>query len=170
MERNTDENVVLDVAQTVSNETRLSFKQAVALLMREILDKKDKELAEVLEVSPSSTSSYVSACRSKFDSVDEEIKQLEQRIEEWEKTEQLEGILDSIDTGSSREALSVFSEIVENELVDDEDVTYLMRYIDEDGQEQVRSIRTHPKNVDEADNDLEVTQYKRISSLNEVLE
>ena len=170
MDRDTDENVVVDVAQTVSNETRLSFKQAVALLMREILDKKDKEIAEILEVSPSSTSSYVSACRSKFDSVDEEIKELEQRIEEWEKTKQLESILASIDTGSPREALSVFSETVENELVDDEDVTYLMRYVDENGQEQVRSIRTHPNNVDEVDNDVEVTQYKRISSVDEVFE
>ena len=170
MDRDTDENVVVDVAQTVSNETRLSFKQAVALLMREILDKKDKEIAEILEVSPSSTSSYVSACRSKFDSVDEEIKELEQRIEEWEKTKQLESILASIDTGSPREALSVFSETVENELVDDEDVTYLMRYVDENGQEKVRSIRTHPKNVDEIDNDVEVTQYKRISSVDEVFE
>lgn len=101
---------------------------------------------------------------------DFEIEDLEQRIEEWEKTKQLEGILASIDTGSPREAFSAFSETVENELVDDEDVTYLMRYVDENGQEQVRSIRTHPNNVDEVDNDVEVTQYKRISSVDEVFE
>jgi predicted transcriptional regulator len=170
MNRDTDKNAVVDVAKIVSNETRLSFKQAVALLMREILDKKDKKIAEVLEVSPSSTSSYVSACRSKFASVDEEINELEQRIEEWEKTKQLESILASIDTSSPREALSVFSETVENELVDDEDVTYLMRYVDKDGQEQVQSIRTHPKNVDAVDNGVEVTRYKRISSVDEVFE
>jgi predicted transcriptional regulator len=170
MERNTDENAVSEVARIISNETRISFKQATALLMREILNKKDKEIAEVLEISPSSTSSYVSTCRSKFDSVDEEIKKLEQRIEEWEKTKQLEGILASIGTDSPREALSVFSETVENELVDNEDVTYLMRYVDENGQEQVRSVRTHPNNVDEVDNDVEVTQYKRISSVDEVFE
>jgi predicted transcriptional regulator len=166
MERNTDENVVSEVARAISNETRISFKQATALLMREILSKKDKEIAEVLDVAPASTSSYVSTCREKFDSVDEEIAELEQRIEEWEKTEQLEGILDRFDAESTDTSLQQLSETIQRELVDDEDVTYLIAYVDEQGKERVKSVNIHPRNIQ----DKEVLQYKRISSVEEVFE
>ena len=170
MESDTDEQPVSEIAQILSNETRLSFKQAVALLMREVLNKKDKEIAEILEVSPASSSSYVSACKSKFDSVDEEIEKLEQKIEQWEKTEQLEGILTRLDFDTPETALRDLSEAVENELANDEEVTYLMKYIDGQGQEHVQSIRTHPKKVDEYDNDVEVVEYRRISTVNELFE
>jgi predicted transcriptional regulator len=170
MERNTDENVVSEVARAISNETRISFKQATALLMREILNKKDKEIAEVLDVAPASTSSYVSTCREKFDSVDEEIAELEQRIEEWEKTEQLEGILDRFDAESTDTSLQQLSETIQRELVDDEDVTYLIAYVDEQGEEKVQSVNTHPRNIEDNIEDKEVLQYKRISSVEEVFE
>ncbi len=166
MERNTDENAVSEVASIISNETRISFKQATALLMREILSKKDKEIAEVLDVAPASTSSYVSTCREKFDSVDEEIAELEQRIEEWEKTEQLESILDRFDAESTDTSLQQLSETIQRELVDDEDVTYLIAYVDEQGEERVQSVNIHPRNIE----DKEVLQYKRISSVEEVFE
>lgn len=170
MERDTDEDTVSTVARTISNETRLSFKQATALLMREVLNKKDKEIAEVLDISPASSSSYVSACKSKFDSVDEEIDKLEREIVEWEKTKQLEGILTRLDFDPPETAFRDLSEAVENELANDKDVTYLMKYVDEQGQEQVQSVRAHPKNVDEYDNDVEVVQYRRISSVDEMFE
>jgi predicted transcriptional regulator len=166
MERNTDENAVSEVARAISNETRISFKQATALLMREILSKKDKEIAEVLDVAPASTSSYVSTCREKFDSVDEEIAELEQRIEEWEKTEQLESILDRFDAESTDTSLQQLSKIIQRNFVNDEDVTYLIAYVDEQGEERVQSVNIHPRNIE----DKEVLQYKRISSVDEVFE
>jgi|APHM01.1.fsa_nt_gi hypothetical protein len=166
MERNTDENAVSEVARIISNETRISFKQATALLMREILNKKDKEIAEVLDVAPASTSSYVSTCREKFDSVDEEIAELEQRIEEWEKTEQLESILHGFDAESTDTSLQHLSKTIKQDLVDDEDVTYLIEYVDEQGEERVQSVNIHPRNIEEK----EVVQYKRISSVDEVFE
>jgi predicted transcriptional regulator len=166
MERNTDENAVSEVARIISNETRISFKQATALLMREILNKKDKEIAEVLDVAPASTSSYVSTCREKFDSVDEEIAELEQRIEEWEKTEQLESILDRFDAESTDTSLQQLSKIIQRNFVNDEDVAYLIAYVDEQGEERVQSVNVHPRNIEEK----EVVQYKRISSVDEVFE
>jgi predicted transcriptional regulator len=166
MERETDENAVSDIARIISNETRLSFKQATALLMREILNKKDKEIAEILDVAPASTSSYISTCREKFGSVDEEIAELEEQIEEWEKTEQLESILDRFDTESTDTSLQQLSETIQQDLVDDEDVTYLIAYVDEQGEERVQSVNIHPRSIEEK----EVVQYKRISSVDEVFE
>jgi predicted transcriptional regulator len=166
MERETDENAVSDIARIISNETRLSFKQATALLMREILNKKDKEIAEILDVAPASTSSYISTCREKFGSVDEEITELEEQIEEWEKTEQLESILDRFDAESTDTSLQQLSDTIQQDLVDDEDVTYLIAYIDEQGEERVQSVNIHPRNIEEK----EVVQYKRISSVDEVFE
>ena len=160
------EDRVLEIARTASNETRLSFKQATALLMREILDRKDKEIAEILEVAPASTSSYVSVCREKFDAVDEEISKLEQQIEEWEKTEQFEDILDRLEFGYGGTSSEQFEEVIQSELVDDEDVTYLISYVDEQGDERVQSVNIHPREL----NDKEVLQYKRISSVGEVFE
>jgi predicted transcriptional regulator len=165
MERNTDDNAVSEVANIISNETRISFRQATALLMREILNKKDKEIAEVLDVAPVSTSSYLSTCRRKFNSVDEEIAELEQRIEEWEKTEQLESILNRFDAESTDTSLQEFSETI-GEIVDDEGVTYLIAYADEQGEERVQSVNIHPRNIE----DREVRRYKRISSVDEVFE
>ena len=166
MERNTDDNAVSEVANIISNETRISFRQATALLMREILNKKDKEIAEVLDVAPVSTSSYLSTCRRKFNSVDEEIAELEQRIEEWEKTEQLESILDRFDAESTDTSLQQLSKIIQRTFVNDEDVTYLIAYVDEQGEERVQSVNIHPRNIE----DKEVVQYKRISSVDEVFE
>ena len=166
MERKTDENAVSEVARIISNETRISFKQATALLMREILNKKDKEIAEVLDVAPASTSSYISTCREKFDSVDKEIAELEKRIEEWEKTEQLESILDRFDAESTDTSLQQLSEVIQRDLVKDKDVTYLIAYVDEQEEERVQSVNTHPRNIE----DKEVLQYKRISSVDEVFE
>ncbi len=165
MERNTDDNAVSEVTNIISNETRISFRQATALLMREILNKKDKEIAEVLDVAPVSTSSYLSTCRRKFNSVDEEIAELEQRIEEWEKTEQLESILNRFDAESTDTSLQEFSETI-GEIVDDEGVTYLIAYADEQGEERVQSVNIHPRNIE----DREVRRYKRISSVDEVFE
>lgn len=160
-----------EVATEIAELTSLSQKQATALILREVLDASNSEIAETLDVaSPASASSYVTRCRTKFDSVDEEIDKLERKIEKWEKTKQLESILSRLDFDSPETALRDLSKVVENELVDDEDVTYLMRYIDEQGQEQVQSVRTHPKNVEETDNNVEVVQYRRISSVDEVFE
>jgi hypothetical protein len=164
------ENSVLDVARTVSNETRLSFKQATALLMREILDRKDKEIADILEVAPTSTSSYVSVCREKFDAVDEEIAELEEKIVEWEKTEQFEDILDRFEFGYGGTTIEEFNSAIQSELVDDEEVTYLIAYVDEQGEEKVQSVNTHPRNIEDNIEDKEVLQYKRISSVEEVFE
>lgn len=158
------EDRVLDIARTVSNETRLSFKQATALLMREILDRKDKEIADILDVAPASTSSYVSVCREKFNTVDEEIAELEQQIEEWEKTEQFEDILDRLEFGYGGTSIDQFEEVIQSELVDDEDVIYLIAYVDEQGEGRVQSVNVHPREL----KDKEVIQYKRISSVDEV--
>lgn len=170
MDKNSNEHTVSRTAQTISNETRLSHKQATALLMREILDKKDREIAEVLDVAPASASSYISACRSKFNSVDEEIEQLDQEIEQWEKTEQLEGIVDRLDGHSPETALRNLSEAVGEELVDDENVTYLINYVDDQGEEKLLSTPIHPKNINDIENGAEVLQYKRLSSFDEVFE
>lgn len=167
LDEDTTVEAVREVASSIAEHTRLSEKQATALLLREVLKTPNQRVAEVLEVgSPASASSYVTRCRSKFDSVDEEIAKLEQRIEQWEKTEQLEGILSRFDAEPTEAGLQQFSEIVQRELVDDEDEMYLIEYVNEQGDERVQSINTHPRNVENR----EILRYKRISSADEVFE
>jgi hypothetical protein len=59
-----------------------------------------------------------------------------------------------------------FDEAIQSERVDDDDVTYLIAYINEQGEERVQSVNTHPRNIEEK----EVVQYKRISSVDEIFE
>lgn len=157
--------VVREIAKKISNNTHLSEKQATALLMREALNTSNKDIAEVLDVgSPASASSYVTRCRTKFSNVDEEIAKLEQQIEEWKKTEQLEEILNRFDAESTDTSIQQLSEIIQRELVDEEDEMYLIAYVDEHGDERVEIFHGNPQHIE----DKEVLQSKRITSVAEV--
>lgn len=158
---------IIEIASDIAKHTRLSEKQATALLLREVLKTTNQRMAEVLEVgSPASASSYVTRCRSKFDSVEEEIDKLEQRIEEWEKTQQLKTIIDRFDAEHTEAGLQQLSETIQEEIVDSEDEMYLIAYVDQEGDERVQSVNMHPRNIDNR----EVLRYKRISSTDEVFE
>lgn len=134
--------------------------------MRDVLDKKDREIAETLEVAPASTSSYISVCKSKFNSVDENIAELEQQIRQWEKTEQLEDILNRLEINSQDVVMQKLSEIIREELVNDEGITYLIAYTDDQGNKQIQTVDMHPRDL--ADKD--ILKYKRISSIEDVFE
>jgi hypothetical protein len=150
---------VEDLGSDISDSTRLSKKQAMALVARTHLNWKDKYIADVLDVKPGSASSYVSTCRSKFDSVDEEISELEGRINEWERTEQLRDIVvDCRDFDELREK-------VESEIVQEEDVKYAVSYVDDSGEEDLRLTEESPQDLE-----VEVLEYKRVGSVEEVFE
>lgn len=159
---------VVEVAETIAEETALSHKQATAYLMRHVLGRKDKIIAEVLDVAPTSSSSYISAVNSKFDSVDEEIEELKEEIDKWKKTEHLQSILNETVTKDSDAGLQYLSERVNRELVEDEDTVYLTRYVDENGEEQVIVLDVHPHNNN--DETKEILDYKRIGSVDELFE
>lgn len=161
--------IVKQTASDISENTRLSKKQATALLMREVLDASNQDIAEVLQVgSPASASSYVTRCRSKFRSVDEKIAELEKEIEQWERTEQLEHILDQFDTErtDTDTGIEELSDLIQRELVEEEDVMYLIAHIGNQGRERIITTDTHPRNIEHT----EVLQYKRITSVDEVFE
>ena len=150
---------VEEIAGTIAGNTRLSEKQAMALVMKEVSDKSNQEIAEALDVgSPASASSYVTRCRSKFNAVDGEISGLEQEIEKWEKTRHLSRFLGSVGTTS----LSELVDWVETEIVDD-DCRYLVSYEDGSGVEQVETFDKHPRDLD-----VDVVSYRRINSVDEV--
>ncbi|ERG94933.1 hypothetical protein [Haloquadratum walsbyi] len=132
--------------------------------MRDILDKSDKHIAETLEVAPASTSSYISVCKSKFNSIDENITELEQQIKEWEKTEHLESILNQLEGTDTDTVIDDLLETVQEELVNDEDITYLIAYADDQGRKQIQTVDVHPRDLSGKD----ILQYKRISSIEDV--
>mgnify|MGYP002762043388 CR=1 FL=1 len=151
---------VEDLASDVANNTMVSEKQATALILREVLNATNKRVADVLSVaSPASASSYVTRCRSKFDSVDEEISELEQRIDEWERTEQLQDIV------VESRGFDEFHDRVESQIVRDEDVKYAVSYIDDSGEEDLLLTEESPQELD-----VKVVDYKRVSSTEELFE
>lgn len=151
---------VEDLASDIADSTRVSEKQATALVLKEVLNATNGQIADVLSVaSPASASSYATRCRSKFDSVDEEISELEESIDEWERTEKLQGIIVEC---------SGFDELrnqVESEIVQDEDVKYAVSYIDDSGEGDLLLTEESPQNLD-----VKVVDYKRVSSVEEVFE
>lgn len=162
---------VSKIAETISKNTQLSNRQAKSLILKEVVGMKNEDVVNHMDVSsPTTVGSHVSRVKNKFQSVEEEISELEQAIEAWEKTKQLERIIARFDTGSSEQVLNDLAQTVEDELVDDEDVVYLMRYFDENGEEQLRTVELHPRKIDEIENGFDVVQYRRLSSFDEVFE
>lgn len=148
-----------ELASDINDNTRLSEKQALSLIARIHLGWKDKHIAEVLDVKPASASSYVSVSRSKFDSVEEEISELEKRIDDWERTEQLRGII--VDSRGFDE----LRERVESEIVQDKDMKYAVSYVNDDGEEGLLLTEESPQDLE-----VDVLEYKRVGSVEEVLE
>ena len=151
---------VEDLASEIADSTRVSEKQATALILKEVLNATNGQIADVLSVaSPASASSYATRCRSKFDSVDEEISELEQRIDEWERTEQLQDIV------VESRGFDEFHDRVESQIVRDEDVKYAVSYIDDSGEEDLLLTEESPQELD-----VKVVDYKRVSSTEELFE
>lgn len=150
------------IAKDVSDNTQLSEKQATALLMREVLDSSNQEIAQVLEVgSPASASSYVTRCRDKFDKVDGEVEKLEQEIQKWENTERLEGFLSGNEFGQELIALESVSEELLNMF--EGRSKYLIRYM-KDGEEKIRILEGHrPSEIGR-----DVIDYRRIQSMDDL--
>lgn len=151
---------VEDLASDIADSTRVSEKQATTLVLKEVLSDTNGQTADVLSVaSPASASSYATRCRSKFDSVDEEISELEESIDEWERTKQLKCIVVEC------QCFDELCDRVESEIVQDEDVKYAVSYIDDSGEEDLLLTEESPRELD-----VKVVDYKRVSSVEEVFE
>lgn len=154
--------LVQRIAEDVANNTRLSEKQATALLMREVLEASNEEIAEVLDVgSPASASSYVTRCRDKFKSVDEEVARLENEIQQWENTARLEEFLEDDEFQPSLVSLESISEELQD--VFEGNAKYLIRYV-KDGEERVSVLEgLRPSEIGR-----DVIDYRRIEGVDEL--
>lgn len=148
------------LASEIADMTKVSEKQILALMMRELFDYSNQELmASIGAGSAASASSYVTKCKYKFQEIDEGIENLEEEIEKWERTERLSGIIsvcDSFDELSSK---------VEEELSEGGEVEYFVSYIDENGKEDVLVTNDIPQKLD-----VDVVDYRRIDSVDELFE
>jgi cell division protein FtsL len=161
---------VQNVSSLIEAETKLTARQAEAVVLKEIVGVDNDEFVEMMGVSSlASASSYVSKSRTKFSQVNEEISELEQEIEMWEKTKQLEGLLNRVNPNSSDTDIQQFSYTVQQELVDNDEETFLVAYVDDQGNERVKIADEYPRVTNsDAQEDVEILEYKRINSYEEL--
>lgn len=161
---------VQNVSSLIEAETKLTARQAEAVVLKEIVGVDNDEFAEMMGVSSlASASSYVSKSRTKFSQVNEEISELEQEIEMWEKTKQLEDTLTRFNPDSSDTDIQQFSQTIQRELVDDDEETFLVAYVDDQGNERVKIADEYPRVANsDAQEDAEILEYKRINSYEEL--
>jgi phage terminase small subunit len=161
---------VQNVSSLIEAETKLTARQAEAVVLKEIVGVDNDEFVEMMGVSSlASASSYVSKSRTKFSQVNEEISELEQEIEMWEKTKQLEGLLNRFNPNSSDMDIQQFSYTVQQELVDNDEETFLVAYVDDQGNERVKIADEYPRVTNsDAQEDVEILEYKRINSYEEL--
>jgi phage terminase small subunit len=161
---------VQNVSSLIEAETKLTARQAEAVVLKEIVGVDNDEFVEMMGVSSlASASSYVSKSRTKFSQVNEEISELEQEIEMWEKTKQLEGLLNRFNPNSSDTDIQQFSYTVQQELVDNDEETFLVAYVDDQGNERVKIADEYPRVTNsDAQEDVEILEYKRINSYEEL--
>lgn len=152
-------------ASFLNEETKLSEKQAQALVAREVGGFSNEEVAEHIGVSTgASASSYVTRCRTKFNEADEQIKELEKEIERWEKTKKLQSLVEEYEDDPSLNSLEDFLDKIELDLMESQ--KFLIRVI-EDGEQKVEVINgINPGTM----RDLEVLDYKRIHSVDELFD
>lgn len=163
---------VQNVSSLIEAETKLTARQAEAVVLKEIVGVDNDEFVEMMGVSSlASASSYVSKSRTKFSQVNEEISELEQEIEMWEKTKQLEGLLNRFNPNSSDMDIQQFSYTVQQELVDNDEETFLVAYVDDHGNERVKIADEYPRVTNsDAQEDVEILEYKRINSYEELFD
>jgi hypothetical protein len=152
------------LADGIAVETKLSHKQAVALILKEIAGVGNDFVADVIDVkSAASASSYVTRCRTKFQDADEEIEELEQEIQRWENTKKVESIVERHNDGPSYDSLQDFSDDLKPALM--ESPKFLIRYL-EDGKQKLDVL----DGVNPSRSDREIIDYKRINSVDELFE
>lgn len=150
------------LADGIAVETKLSHKQAVALILKEIAGVGNDFVAEVIDVgSPASASSYVTRCRTKFKDADEEIEELEQEIQRWENTKKVESIVERHNDDPSYESLQAFSDDLKPALM--ESPKFLVRYL-EDGKQKIGVL----DGMNPSRSPREVIDYRRINSVDEL--
>lgn len=153
------------VSEFLEEETKLSEKQAKALVMKQIGGLTNQEIAEQIGVSTgASASSYVTRCRNKFQEADEKMEELEREMERWEKTKKLQSLIDENEEEPSLDTLSDFLDEIELELIESE--KFLIRVV-EDGEHKVDVLDgVNPVRV----RDREILDYKRIHSVDELFD
>jgi len=157
------EHEIQELAATIATETRLSEKQATAYIMKIALGLENSDVASILGVATGpSASSYATRAKSKIRDSDEEIRELEQEIEQWEKTKQLSKLVEDVENETIESSLQTLSDTVDEVLIDDKNLKYLVAYVDADGEEQIRTTDTHPRKINR-----EVIRYNRIKNIEE---
>lgn len=153
------------VSEFLEEETKLSEKQAKALVMKQIGGLTNQEIAEQIGVSTgASASSYVTRCRNKFEEADEKMEELEREMERWEKTKKLQSLINENEEEPSLDTLSDFVNEIELELIESE--KFLIRVV-EDGEHKVDILDgVNPARV----RDREILDYKRIHSVDELFD
>lgn len=149
-----------NIAQKIGTNTQISRRQAKSLILKTVLNMSNEQVLDYMDASsPTTVGSHVSRVKSKFRSVEENILNLEEDIDKWEKTERLSEITDNCDK------LDVLSERVESDIVNGDDTKYLISYIDHSGNRDVQVTEEDPQDLE-----VEVIDYKRISSTEELFE
>jgi hypothetical protein len=149
------------VAEDMAENTKISEKQAKALVLKEIVNATNEQIADVLNVaSPASASSYVTRCRTKFKEVDNEIEELETEIKRWNNTKKVHQELESKDY--EPEEINVFKKNMLS--LFDTTTKYLVRYLDDDDKERVQISHS----VDPDDINRPVIDYRRIRSVDDL--
>jgi superfamily I DNA/RNA helicase len=155
-----------ELLRELNEKTKLSERQAFALMIKEIYGLSNEGLAEALDVSSvASAVSYVSKARNKFDEVDERIDELEREIERWENTRELENIIREVRANEDGifDIVYAFQEMVA-ERFKSKTQKYHVAYVDDDGKEEVTVTEVHPKTADIDD----ILHYEEIESVEEL--
>jgi hypothetical protein len=149
------------VAEDIAENTKISEKQAKALVLKEILNANNEQIADALDVaSPASASSYVTRCRTKFKEVNNGIEKLETDIKRWNNTKKVHQELESKDY--EPEEIGAFRKNLLSSF--DTTTKYLVRYLDDDDNERVQISHT----VDPDDITRPVIDYRRIRSVDDL--
>lgn len=155
-----------ELLRELNEKTKLSERQAFALMLKEVYGLSNEGLAEALDVSSvASAVSYVSKARNKFDEVDERTDELEREIERWENTRELENIIREVRANEDGifDIIRAFEQMVD-ERFKSKTQKYHVAYVDDDGKEQVTITEVHPKTADIDD----ILHYEEIESVEEL--